>query len=109
MVYVVRSGIMEHLGQEATFESAKEITKYMNEKFADMHWDLVVGWGGRDGRIAWIGKFESIAAFQAAAKKLGADDGYQARVAKWRERENKLGRSSWVDGLSNQFWTIEEV
>ena len=69
MVYVVRSGIMADLGREALFEFAKEITKYMNEKLPDMHWALVTSIGGRDGQIAWIGKFESIAAFQAAATK----------------------------------------
>ena len=108
MIYEITSGTIDGPGEfrREAMESAKELTKYLREKYPENNIELITSATGRTQRIAWVVKCESIDEAQAFGKKRSEDPGYRAIVEKWLAKEEKQGRSSWADGMSREYWVV---
>ncbi len=64
-------------------EWAKDVAKYINEQFNTNLKVYSQGMGDRPlGTIFWVNKYESLAQLETLSEKIGADQGYQDRLAK---------------------------
>ncbi len=109
MIYVVNSGTIDGSCRREVMEFLAIMTKYIKKNYPDIQTEATTSISGRGNRIAWIGKFDSMAAAEAFLKKLAADKEYQELYGKMVAAEEKRGRPFWVDGLTMEYWNIEEV
>ncbi len=108
MIYAVRSGTIDGSCRREVMEVVRNITKYIKKNYPDVQLELVTSISGRDGRIEWVAKFDSMAAFEAFEKKLAADKEYGEVYGKMVAAEEKRGKPFWVDGFT-PYWNIKEV
>ena len=85
------------------------LTKYLNETFPDTTVELLFSLTGKDRRAAWMIKYESMAEAEEFGNKCGGDKGFQALVNKWFDKEEKRGKSYWVDDMTTTYWQIQDV
>ncbi len=109
MIYVVRSGTIDGSCRREVMEVVRNITKYIKKNYPDVQLELLTSISGKGDRIAWRIRNESMAAAEAFLKKLAADKEYQEVYGKMVAAEENRGKPFWVDGLTMEYWNIEEV
>ena len=109
MIYAVSSATIESSSRKEAMALARGLTKYVNENYPEQQWELLSSMTGREDRIAWVTKHESLAKGEQFGNRLAADKGFQEMMSKNIDAEEKRGRSFWVDAVSTDYWKIEEV
>ncbi len=83
MVYAQRTAISLLGKRKEAFNWAKEVAKYINEKFNQNVEVYTQAMGDRPlGTIYWIGKHENLTKLEEFNQKLAADQGYKDLLAK---------------------------
>ena len=110
MIYEITSGTIDGPAdfKREAMQSAREITKYLKENYPDQNVEFIISATGRAQRVAWVIKCASIEEAQAFGKQRSEDSGYKAIIDKWEAKEAKQGRSSWADGMSREYWIVDE-
>lgn len=87
MIILMRS-IKVRMGKgEKAVNWAKEINKYINEKFPGKKIRLLQNRFGSVTDIIWIGDFDSLSDLDNWQNKLGADDGYNNKIQEvWEQK-----------------------
>ena len=108
MTYFVRSAtIVSGPGRHEAMEFARNVTRYINKNYPDVNVRLLISKTGRLNRVAWVTKYESMAAAEEFTHKLQADERYRALLHEAAKTEEK--RPFWVDYLTDTYWEIAEL
>ena len=108
MIYFVRSAtIVSGPGRHEAMKFAKEVTKYINGNYSEVDVKLLTTITGRLNRVAWVTKFNSMAATEEFTDKLQADERYRALLHEAAKTEEK--RPFWVDHVTDTYWNIAEL
>ena len=108
MVYFVRSAtIVTGSGRHEAMAFARNVTKYINEKYPEVNVELLISKTGRLNRVAWVAKYNSMAAAEEFTDKLQADERYRGILHDAAKTEEK--RPFWVDGIKDTYWRIAEL
>ena len=83
MVYFVRSATIDFLSMRDALDAGKEITKFVNENYPELQFQMLTSKTGRLGRIAWISKHESMKAAAEDVETVSSSPEYLALNQKW--------------------------
>lgn len=108
MIYFVRSAtIVSGPGRHEAMVFAKNVTRYINQNYPEVNVQLLTTMTGRLNRIAWVTKYDSMAAAEKFTQKLQADEKYRALLHEAAKTEEK--RPFWVDYLTDTYWNTAEL
>jgi hypothetical protein len=97
MITWTRSANINHGQRGGAIEWAIKASNYVNDKFGT-NLGVHANVAGPTNQIHWFGTFDSLAAFEEAANKIVADEGYQRLVADSSEA-NFFDTHSFTDAL----------
>ena len=79
MIYMLRTSRMQGDWAQA-IQWANKIAQYINEKFPEVHVQVLLNVNGPRDQIHWSARYASLAAFEEKGAKIESDLGYQALV-----------------------------
>lgn len=84
MIYMIRSTRMEG-DWDQSVQWAVKVAQYINEKFPEMHVQVLRNVNGSLGQIHWSSRYASLAVCEEIMAKVEADPGYQALMEESQE------------------------
>ena len=109
MIYRVASTTIESASQPDAREIISSGRKLIQKHFPDQQGEILYSLTGRENRVMWIGKFESMAAAEEFNNALAANEEWRALMTKNVRAEADRGRSYWVDAWTIEYWAVEEA
>ena len=80
MVYLERSAEIVGGKGIGAMEFAVKVASYVNDNYPGLNVQVLRNVGGKIAEVHWVSSYESLAAFEEAFAKIGADPGYQEIV-----------------------------
>mgnify|MGYP006311596823 CR=1 FL=1 len=91
MVYQVFSSEVQRGFGTLQFDVAKEVTRYIREKFPEVQVELLASGSGRGNRLLTVYKFDSMGEAETVLPRILADEGVKAILEKiWKAEADML-------------------
>ena len=109
MIYAVTSGKVIYGAVGNAIEFAKEVSKYYKENHPDINIELLMTRYNGPGNtvVHWVGRHESMGAFDELSKAVREEEGYKSLIEKegkvWKERG-----TLYYDDMVTKFYDIIE-
>jgi hypothetical protein len=107
--YQIMSATMQNAtGREAS-KFLSTVVRHIKKNYPHLSPEMLNCMTGREGRVMFLLRHESMAAAEKAAAAISADKGLQSIASVGMKAEEKRGRSYWIDGFTTDYWQIAEI